>query len=284
MSPTPTMPGIIDTHQHFWDLDRFQYRWLSPDIKVLYRNYLPVHLEPLLKRSGVERTILVQALGELAENAWSLDLAARNPFIAGVVGWIDIFNPDFGKELVSLRANPLFKGIRLGVNKQMLNDRVIRREVVLAVRSLAQAGLTCDLLVHPENLIIVRTLATAFPELPMIVNHIGNPPLRSGELSEWSSRMQALARCPNVTCKLSGLVTLCDLKTWSPEQLKPAVKVAVDAFGYDRLMFGSDWPVCLMAAPYQDVLDAMIQALGPITQADHAKLFRDNARRVYRLG
>ncbi|MCX5661843.1 MAG: amidohydrolase family protein [Planctomycetota bacterium] len=278
------MPAIIDTHQHFWDLDRFQYRWLSPDIKVLFRNYLPVHLEPLLKKAGVGKTLIVQALGEMVENDWSLELAARNPFIAGVVGWIDIYDPGFGKELVSLRTNPNFKGIRLGVNKQMLNDRLVRREVVLAVKSLAQAGLSCDLLVHAENLVIVRTLASAFPDVPFIVNHLGNPPLRSGPLDEWAAKLRSVAKFPNVTCKLSGLVTLCDLKTWSPEQLKPAVKVAVEAFGYDRLMFGSDWPVCLMAAPYQDVLDAAVEALGPISEADKAKVFSENARRVYRLG
>lgn len=277
------MAGIIDTHLHFWDLDRFQYRWLSPDVKVLYRNYLPAHVESQLKRAGVEGVVLVQALGELAENDWFLELAQQNPFIAGVVGWADIFSPDFGRELVSLRTRPGLKGVRLGVNKGMLNDRLIRREVVVGVRALEQTGLSCDLLVHPENLVIVRTLAAAFPNVPMIVNHLGNPPLRTGQLDEWAGRIHALAKCPNVTCKLSGLVTLCDPKTWSPEHLKPAVRVAVDAFGYDRLMFGSDWPVCLIAAPYQDVLDAMVEALGPISETDRAKIFGGNARRVYRL-
>ncbi len=275
--------GIVDSHQHFWQVGRFDYPWMSREDEVLYRDYLPAMIEPILKRCGVEKTILVQASNSLEETRWLLSLSDQYPFIAGVVGWVDLSGREVGHQLNEFIAHPKFKGVRHLVESEPADDWLIQENVIAGLCRLAASGVSYDLLVHMRHLKHVRTVAESCPELSLVIDHLAKPPIANGEISDWARAIKEVAAHPNVSCKLSGLVTEASWTNWRIEDLKRFVETALEYFGPQRLMFGSDWPVCLRAASYDRVLEAFQSLLADLNEHERRCIFSRNATEFYRL-
>ncbi len=274
---------IIDSHQHFWQVGRFDYPWMSAELGVLYQDYLPADLEPVLEQRGVDKTVLVQASNSLEETRWLLSLAEQNPAIAGVVGWLDLRSETLAQELDELVAHPKFKGVRHLVESEPADDWLTQPSVIRGLQTLGKSGVSYDLLVHTRHLKYARTVADQCPELRLVVDHMAKPPIARNEISEWAIEIKELAAYENVWCKLSGLVTEADWKSWRVEDLQPFVDQALEYFGVERMMFGSDWPVCLLAATYDQVLDAAHLLVRDLHSEERDRIFRKNAIEFYRL-
>ncbi|HEX6351318.1 MAG TPA: amidohydrolase family protein [Candidatus Dormibacteraeota bacterium] len=254
---------MIDAHQHFWR---------SIDIPGLERSFLPDDLRPLLAAAGVERTLLVQTRSSLEETRWFLELAAESGFVAGVIGWADLTSPDLGEQLDGL------VGVRHQVHDEPDPNWLLRPDVIRGLGAVAAAGLPYDLLVRAPQLPAALKVASLRPELTFVVDHLAKPRIADGPRDlEWERGLAALADLPNVFCKLSGLVTEARWSDWTLEDLGPYVERALGWFGPERLIFGSDWPVCTLAGSYQQVLEAARSLV-----ADE-RVFAANARRVYGL-
>jgi L-fucono-1,5-lactonase len=277
---------IIDSHQHFWQVGRFDYPWMTPELGVLYRDYLPEMLEPILKECGVAKTILVQASNSLSETDWLLSLADQHQFIAGVVGWVDLTDSGMAEDLEVFCANRKFKGVRHLVESEPAEDWLARPEVLRGLQTLEKHEVSYDLLVHTHHLKHVKTVAEACPGLRLVVDHMAKPPIAGGsrdEMTEWAKALKEVAAYPNVTCKLSGLVTEASHTSWHLEDLRPFVQQTLEFFGPERMMFGSDWPVCLLAASYAQVLDAFQSLLRELDDEDRGMIFGGNAMNFYQL-
>jgi len=274
---------IIDSHQHFWQVGRFDYPWMSSDLGVLYRDYLPPVLKPILNANGVEKTVLVQASNSVAESRWLLELADQYPFIAGVVGWVNLRSEEVETELLEFTAHQKFKGVRHLVESEPADDWLIQPEVLRGLRQLSVHDLAYDLLVHPRHLMHVSKVAEHCPDLRLVIDHMAKPAIARGEFDGWAKQFKPLALFPNLHCKLSGLVTEANWSTWTIDDLRPFVDCALDSFGPDRMMFGSDYPVCLLAATYERVLDSFHEALKHLDDSDRTKIFSENAKNFYRL-
>jgi L-fuconolactonase len=272
---------MIDAHQHFWQLGRFDYPWMSKDLGVLYRDYLPADLAPILQQHHITQTVLVQASNSIAESRWLLDLADANDFIAGVVGWVDLTKPD--TQLEQLSAHPKFKGVRHLVESEPNDDWLIQPSVLSGLQKLSARGLSYDLLVHTRHLKHVPVIAETCPDLKLVIDHLAKPQIARNEITNWSKAMKPLANHPNILCKLSGLVTEANWTSWHTDDLRPYVDCAVEFFGPDRMMFGSDYPVCLLAATYDRVLDSFQEILKELGDTDREKIFSTNAAKFYRL-
>ena len=266
---------MIDAHQHFWQVGRFDYPWMTSDLGILYRDYLPADLKPEL--NGVDQTVLVQASNSVAESRWLLELADQNEFIAGVVGWVDLTSGDLDAELDELSAHPKFKGVRHLVESEPADDWLVQPSVLRGLRRLAEYGLTYDLLVHTRHLRHARTVAETCPDLRLVIDHLAKPPIAKHEFDEWSLAIAPLAAFPNVWCKLSGLVTEADWQSWTTDDLRPYVERVLELFGPERLIFGSDHPVCLLAASYTRVLESFREIV------DDERIFGENAGTFYQL-
>ena len=274
---------IVDSHHHFWDLGRLDYSWMPPGDRVLARNYLPSDLAPRLERSGVSATALVQATHSPEEAGFLLDLAESTDFVAGVVAWVDLTSPDVGETLDQLQRRPRLVGVRHQVHDEPDDAWLARSDVVRGLKELARRGLAYDLLLRPQHLKYVPPLVEQVPDLRLVVDHIAKPLIASGTMEPWATDLAAVAAIPGVYCKLSGMVTEADHSDWSVDDLEPYVAHVVDQFGFDRLMWGSDWPVCLLAAGYDQVLRAAVEAVGPMSDEQRAGLMGRNAVEFYRL-
>jgi L-fucono-1,5-lactonase len=278
---------IVDSHQHFWDLERFDYPWLTDDLRAIRRTYGPTDLEPLLAECGVDRSVVVQATSSVNETRYLLEIAARTPFVSGVVGWVDVADPGVGAVIADLRnaeGGHCLVGVRHQVHDEADPDWLLRDEVQRGLRELAGAGLAYDLLVRARELPAALETARAQPGLRLVIDHIAKPPILERGLEEWARAMAPFAGLDNVYCKLSGMVTEAGWTTWKPGDLVPYVERVLDWFGEDRLMFGSDWPVCLLAASYREVMEALEDALGSLGESARAKIYGGNAVAFYRLG
>lgn len=274
---------IVDSHQHFWQVGRFDYPWMSQEVEILYRDYLPPTLEPILKQCGVARTLVVQASNSIEETRWLLSLADAYPFIAGVVGWVDLVSPQVEQQLDELTRHPKFKGVRHLVESEPAEDWLVQPDVRRGLRALASYGLSYDLLVQPRHLKHVRIVAERCPELSLVVDHLAKPPVASGEVRAWEAELKEVAAYPNIHGKLSGLVTEADLTGWRTEDLRPYVERALELFEPRRLMFGSDYPVCLRAASYAQILDSWQTLLDGLREEDRQGILGANAAAFYRL-
>jgi len=274
---------MIDSHQHFWQVGRFDYPWMSSDLGILYRDYLPGDLAPILQHNRITKTVLVQASNSVAESRWLLELANTNSFIAGVVGWVDLASPDLYTQLDELCADKKFKGVRHLVESEPSDDWLVQPAVLAGLQQLSARGLSCDLLIHTRHLKHIPRVAESCPDLNFVIDHLAKPPIAHKEINEWSEAFKPLARYPNICCKLSGLVTEANWTSWTTDDLRPYVDVALESFGPDRMMFGSDYPVCLLAASYDRVLDSFQEILKSLSDEDRDKIFSQNAEKFYRL-
>jgi L-fuconolactonase len=279
------MSLTIDAHQHFWQLSQpFDYRWLdAPALTPIRRDFLPEHLEPHLRAAGVQRSLFVQTQHNLAENRWALGLADRHPFIAGVVGWIDLASPDCEDQLLEMRRHPKFVGVRHVTQDEPDDDFILRPDVRRGLGVLEKHGVPFDLLFYVKHLRHAATVAREFPELLLVIDHLAKPRVREGRSDDWLPHLKTAAQCPNVFCKLSGLVTEADWQRWTAADLRPYVQTALDLFGPQRCMYGSDWPVCEVAATYGRVHAALVEALGPLGEAERAAIFGETAGAFYDL-
>jgi L-fuconolactonase len=281
------MPLTIDAHQHFWQIDRpapYDDAWLdAPPLAPIRRDFLPEHLAPRLASVAIDRSIFVQTQHNLEENRWALDLAERHPFLAGVVGWLDLANDDCEQQLLQFAEFPKFVGVRHITQDEPDDDFIIRPSIMRGLKLLEKHGLPFDLLFHVRHLRHVPALATALPELPMVIDHLAKPRIKDRGIDEWLPHFRAAAKFSNVYCKLSGMITEADWRQWSVEDLKPYVQAALDSFGPGRLMFGSDWPVCELAGSYEQMHQALVEALGPLSAAERDMIFGETARCFYAI-
>ena len=272
----------IDAHQHYWKLNRGDYGWLTPDMGVLYRDYLPADLEPSLERHGIDQTVLVQAAPTTAETDFMLSLAAEHESIGGVVGWLDMADPTFSHLIDKYRQEPAFVGIRPMLHDQSDDAWVIQPVVLKNLKLLAAHDFPFDFLVRPQHLPYVLQVLEKVPNLRAVIDHIAKPDIKAQQFEPWASNLNAIAQHENVYCKLSGMVTEADHANWSPADLKPYVDHTVKCFGPERVMFGSDWPVSLLAAPYDAVIGALVETLEPgLDEASLTQVFGGNAARFY---
>ena len=274
---------ILDSHQHFWQVGRFDYPWMTPEVDVLCHDYLPAALEPILERHAVAQTVLVQASNSIEETQWLLQLADENPFIAGVVGWVDLQSETVAEQLDDFVAHPKFKGVRHLVESEPANDWVAQESVVNGLQELASRGLTYDLLVHTRHLRYAQQVVRALPELRFVIDHAAKPPVAKSEIEEWARGLKEISAAPNVWCKLSGLVTETSWTNWRAEDFVPYVNKVLEYFGPGRIMFGSDWPVCLLAASYEQVLEMFETLLGDLSDEERELIFSKNAAQFYRI-
>jgi L-fuconolactonase len=272
----------IDAHQHFWRFDPVRDAWITSDMARIRRDFLPPDLEPELRASGMDGCIAVQADQSEDETRFLLDLAHRHDFVRGVVGWVDLRSPDLDSILSRWADDPLLRGVR-HIAQAEADDFLARNDVVDGIGRLRDVGLTFDLLVYEHQLPAAIELAERLPDQPMVLDHLGKPRIRDGVLEPWATRLRELARHENVWCKLSGMVTEADWKTWRHADLRPYLEVAFECFGTDRLMFGSDWPVCLVAATHGQVTAVLEEYGGGLSSDERSALFGGNAVRFYGL-
>ena len=270
----------LDAHQHFWSYDAAQYPWILPG-SALHRDWLPDDLAPLLAAAGLEGCIAVQARQSVEESRWLLGLAERHPIIKGVVGWVDLRSAQVGDVLGELARHPRFVGVRHVVQDEPDDDFMLGADFLRGIGELRAHRLAYDILIFPRQLPAAIALARRFPEQPFVLDHIAKPAIKSGTLSPWREQIRELAQAPNVLCKISGMVTEADAQAWQTADFRPYLEVVCEAFGEDRLMFGSDWPVCLLAAEYAQVCALVHDCLAPLSAAAQAKIFGGNAARFY---
>lgn len=270
----------IDAHQHFWRYDARQYPWI-PAGSPLQRDWLPADLAALQAPLGFGGSIAVQARQHPAESDWLLGLADASPRIVGVVGWVDLQSPQVADELDRLSRHPRFVGVRHVVQDEPDDQFMLRPGFLRGIELLGPRRLAYDLLVYPHQLPACIELATRFPNQRFVVDHIAKPGIRSGTLEPWATQIRELALRPNVRCKVSGLITEADHAAWKPADFTPFLDVVFEAFTPRRLMFGSDWPVCLLAGSYPQVLQLVSDYLSGLDAATHDAIFGGNARAFY---
>ena len=280
------MTPVVDAHHHFWDPARAVYPWMSDALAPIRRRFGPDDLRPLLAANGVDRTILVQTRSSVDETREFLATAGQHDFIAGVVGWVDLTAPDLTDQLASLGAGP--GGAKLVAIRHQVQDETDpewlgRTDVRRGLAAVGQAGLAYDLLVRTRELPAALATVRDLPEVTFVIDHLAKPPIASGAIDEWASGLKPLASHPNVHCKLSGMVTEADWASWTADDLGPYVGRVLEWFGPGRCLFGSDWPVCLLAASYAQVIDGCRQAIGDIPIADRDRIFGGTAIELYRL-
>ncbi len=274
----------IDSHQHFWQVSRGDYYWMSPSVPILYRDYMPEDLKPLLEKHRIDKTILVQAAPTVAETDFLLIIAHQQDFVAGVTGWLDMDSKNFLDQFTHYTGLPKFVGLRPMLQDLPEDDWILRPRVVQSLRDVAAQGFPFEILTFTRHLPYVLKALDQAPNLRAVVNHISKPEIKERKMEPWKSLLHEVAQYPNVYCKLSGMITEADWQNWKPDDLRPYVESVLEDFGLHRVMYGSDWPVCLCAGSYDQVLDALSSILAPyLDEASTAAVFGDNAARFYKL-
>ncbi len=274
---------IIDAHQHFWQFDPVRDAWITEEMAVIRKDFLPADLAPVLEENGVAGCVAVQADQSEKETDFLLQLASDNTFIKGVVGWADLRSADIKSRLEHYSQFPLLKGFRHIVQGEPDKNFLLRDDFGKGVKALGEAGFTYDILVYPHQLPAVNEFVKKFGEQPLVIDHLAKPDFETGELKGWEKHIRGIAQHPHVYCKLSGMVTEADMQNWKQEDFIPFLEVALEAFGPGRLMFGSDWPVCLLAAEYGEALGIVRQFTGKLSATEQAQIMGGNAVEFYKL-
>ena len=267
----------IDSHQHFWRYSAAEYPWMKPEWPIR-RDFLPPDLAPLLAAAGLDGSIAVQARQSLEENRFLLDLADRHPLVKGVVGWVDLRSPDVADQLRDFAAHPKAVGVRHVVQDEPDDGFMLGADFQRGIAALKQFDLTYDILIYPKQLPAAICLVERFPDQPFVLDHLAKPVIREGLLSPWREQIAELARFPNVCCKVSGMITEANWTGWHADDFRPYLDVVFAAFGPGRLMYGSDWPVALLAGTYAQahhLVDAVV------ARSDKDAVFGSNAARFY---
>ena len=273
----------VDAHQHFWLYSAAEYEWIDDSMAVLRRNFLPDDLKPELDSNDFQGSVAVQARQTLEETHWLLGLAERSPWILGVVGWVDLRSPDIRSQLKVLAQDSKLVGIRHIVQSEPDDRFLLQPEFLCGISALEEFNLTYDILIYTKHLPVAAEFVERFPRQRFVLDHLAKPPIKSGNIDSWAQGISRLAAFPTVFCKLSGLVTEADWRRWQPEQIFPFLDVAFESFGPDRLMIGSDWPVCLVAASYARAVEVVKSYLFQKKPECRDGVFGGNAQRFWRL-
>jgi len=273
----------IDAHQHFWRYAPLEYGWIDDSMAALRRDFLPADSHREMTRAAFGACVAVQARQTLEETRWLLALADAHPFIAGVVGWVDLQAADARAQIEQLAAHPKLVGMRHIVQSEADERFLLRPEFVRGLACLEEFALAYDLLVYSRHLPVATELVGRFAGVRFVLDHLAKPDVRGGEIRAWSAAVRRLAANPNVWCKLSGLVTEADWAAWQPQQLRPYLDVAFDCFGADRLMIGSDWPVCTVASDYARTMAVVVEYLADRPAHERDAVLGGNAQRFWNL-
>lgn len=271
----------IDAHQHFWHYSPQELGWITEDMSAIRRNFLPQDLHPLLIRAGFDASIAVQAAQTIDETRFLLDLAGKYPFIAGVVGWVDLQAPDVEDHLAQLALNKKLVGVRHVVQSEPDNQFLLRPAFINGIRTLDKFNLTYDILIYPKHLQVATRFVEQFPDQKFVLDHLAKPFIKSQILQPWTADIWALAAYENVSCKLSGMVTEADWQNWKKDDFIPYLDVALEAFGVNRLMIGSDWPVCTIAGEYREVMELVQEYIKSLSKEEQKQIMGTNAARFY---
>jgi L-fuconolactonase len=274
----------IDAHQHFWQYSAEEYGWIGQQMAVLQQNHLPDDLVPLLEGTGLDGTVAVQARQRLEETDWLLSLSDQYPSIRGVVGWVDLCSPDVQMQLERFSTHDKLCGVRHVVQDEPDDQFMLHEDFLRGLAALWAYGLTYDILIFPRHLPVACQVAAHFPDQPFVLDHIAKPFIRDRVIDPWAEGIQRLAAFPNVYCKASGLVTEADWQRWLPADLRSYLDIVFEAFGPERIMFGSDWPVCTLAGTYAEVADVLYDYVKNLSEHEQAAVWGGTAWKFYGLG
>jgi L-fuconolactonase len=273
----------IDAHQHFWRYTPAEYGWIDESMSTLRRDFLPDEAKREMERAGIDACVAVQARQTLEETRWLLELADANPFIAGVVGWVDLQSDDVAAQLGQFARHPKLVGVRHIVQSEPDDRFLLRPAFCRGVSILADLDLTYDILIYPKHLPAAIDFVSRFRTQRFVLDHLAKPEIRAGKIRRWATYLRQLAQAPNVFCKISGLVTEADWSGWTSDQIRPYLDVAFECFGVHRLMAGSDWPVCTVAAGYDRTMSLVESYLQSRPASERDAVMGANAARFWRL-
>lgn len=271
----------LDSHQHFWQYELPKHDWIDDEMTAIRRDFLPADLRPILAANDIDGCIAVQADQTLAETDFLLDIADQHDFVKGVVGWIDLRAEDLEEQLERYAEQPALKGFRHVVQGEPDPFFLLRPEFLRGIDLIGQRGYTYDILIFPHQLVSSLELVKQFPDFKFVIDHLAKPYAKAGYFTGWAAGMAAIGKFPNVYCKLSGLITEADYKSWTAAKLLPYLRHALKVFGPDRCMFGSDWPVCRVAGDYRQVKNLVKTLLKDVSLADREAIFGGNCARFY---
>ena len=274
---------IIDSHQHFWKYNPETHSWIDDNMANIRTNFLPNDLEVVYQDNAIDACVAVQADQTLEETNFLLDLAYKNPFIKGVVGWVDLRALDVEEQLHYLRRHDKLKGFRHIVQGETDPEFMLRPAFLNGISKLEQFNFTYDILIFAHQLDMTLKFVEKFPNQKFFVYHIAKPDIKNNKFEDWAKKLTALSKFENVHCKLSGIITEADYKTWTKEQVRPYIETALNAFGPNRCMFGSDWPVCLVAGSYKRVKKLITEAIAYLNEVDQVKIMGNNTAEFYNL-
>lgn len=273
----------IDAHQHFWVYDPDEYGWIDDTMASLRHDFLPADLKPELESAGFQGCVAVQARQSLEETRWLLELADGSPFILGVVGWVDLRSPQVRSQLDEFAANPKLVGIRHIVQSEPDDRFLLQPEFLRGISMLEEFDLAYNILIYPRHLPVAAEFVQRFPRQRFVLDHLAKPSIKGGDLESWARGIRELSQYPNLFAKLSGLVTEADWTKWKPEDIIPYLDIAFECFGPSRLMIGSDWPVCNVAASYSRVMGIVVDYLSQSPNEVRDAVLGGNAQRFWRL-
>lgn len=273
----------IDAHQHFWQFDPVRDSWINDEMAVIQRDFLPQDLWPVLQANGIDGCITVQSDQTEAENNFQLQNAANNPFVKGVVGWVDLQAHNIEERLAYYSRFDKMKGFRHVLQGEPQRDLMLQPKFMHGIGKLAQHNFTYDILIFPDQLPYIIQFAQSFPNQKFVIDHIAKPDIKHQTIADWKKDIEAIALFDNVSCKISGMVTEANWQQWQPEDFTPYLDVVVNAFGTKRIMYGSDWPVCLVAADYERMLGIVTQYFKSFSATEQADFFGLNAANFYNL-
>lgn len=274
---------IIDSHQHFWKYDPVRHDWINNEMAILKRDFLPADLQKIYQEAGVDGCVAVQADQSEAETDFLLQLAAENEFIKGVVGWVDLRSPDLAERLSHYHAFPKLKGFRHVVQSEPDPNFMLREDFQRGIAQLHAYDFTYDILIFPNQLPAAIETVKNFPDQKFVLDHLAKPYIKAGKIKEWATHMEAMATYPNVMCKLSGMVTEADWAKWKKDDFVPYLEVVSQCFGPARMMFGSDWPVCLLGGSYLEIKEILESFLSNFSTESQAAIWGGNATQFYQL-
>jgi L-fuconolactonase len=273
----------IDAHQHFWNFDPVKHSWITEEMSVLRKDYIAEDLKSVAIGQGFDGSVLVQADQTTGENDFLLSIAQKDNFVKAVVGWVDFTKDDVEVSLEYYKQFPKMKGFRHVLQGEKKRDYMLQSSFKKGIAKLLKYGYTYDILIFQDQLKYIGEFVEAFPDQPFVIDHLAKPNIKGKQIDEWRNEIKSLAKFDNLHCKISGMVTEADWEKWKPDDFYPYMDVVVEAFGSNRIMFGSDWPVCLLAAEYEQVLQITKEYFSRYSKDEQAMFYGENAKRFYKL-
>jgi L-fuconolactonase len=273
----------IDAHHHFWRYNVEEFAWIDESLSPLRRDFLPSNLERELRGVAIDGVVSVQARQTLEETKWLLSLAEENEFIKGVVGWVPLADPKIGEYLAEFSQHAKLSAVRHVVQAEPNDEFILGKEFNRGITALQDCGLVYDILIYERHLLNATRFVDRHPEQVFVLDHIAKPRIKEGVIDDWAANLCKLAQRPHVYCKVSGMVTEADFDSWTVDDLKPYWDMVLAAFGLERIMFGSDWPVCTVACSYGRWYETVLRLAEQLSPAEQADLFGNTACQVYRL-